>query len=70
MVKRDSERPDRLCELIFVRRPSHGSNGRQVEESQSTGKVSLGLSVIVRVTLRDGTFHEVYILSWLESEPC
>ena len=31
----------------------------QVDESQSTGKVSLGLSVIVRVTLRDGTFHEV-----------
>lgn len=29
-----------------------------VDESQSSGKVSLGLSVIVRVTLRDGTFHE------------
>ncbi|CAL8582001.1 DNA repair protein rad52 [Xanthoria parietina] len=29
-----------------------------VEESQTTGKVSLGLSVIVRVTLRDGTYHE------------
>ncbi|MCJ1260029.1 DNA repair protein rad52 [Lignoscripta atroalba] len=29
-----------------------------VDESQSTGKVSLGLSVIVRVTLRDGAFHE------------
>ncbi|KAL8972996.1 MAG: hypothetical protein Q9183_000248 [Haloplaca sp. 2 TL-2023] len=29
-----------------------------VEESPSTGKVSLGLSVIVRVTLRDGTYHE------------
>ncbi|KAL8953537.1 MAG: hypothetical protein Q9222_000595 [Ikaeria aurantiellina] len=29
-----------------------------VDESQSTGKVSLGLSVIVRVTLRDGTYHE------------
>ncbi|KAL9039108.1 MAG: hypothetical protein Q9214_005010 [Letrouitia sp. 1 TL-2023] len=29
-----------------------------VDENQSTGKVSLGLSVIVRVTLRDGTFHE------------
>ncbi|KAL8643334.1 MAG: hypothetical protein Q9228_000056 [Teloschistes exilis] len=33
-----------------------------VEESQSTGKVSLGLSVIVRVTLRDGTHHEVRVL--------
>ncbi|KAL3424435.1 DNA repair and recombination protein rhm52 [Phlyctema vagabunda] len=29
-----------------------------VDESPTTGKVSLGLSVIVRVTLRDGTFHE------------
>ncbi|KAL9613979.1 MAG: hypothetical protein Q9167_001528 [Letrouitia subvulpina] len=29
-----------------------------VDENQSTGKISLGLSVIVRVTLRDGTFHE------------
>ncbi len=29
-----------------------------VDESQQTGAVSLGLSVIVRVTLRDGTFHE------------
>ncbi|KAL8763783.1 MAG: hypothetical protein Q9184_000485 [Pyrenodesmia sp. 2 TL-2023] len=29
-----------------------------VDESQTTGKVSLGLSVIVRVTLRDGTYHE------------
>ncbi|KAE8146698.1 hypothetical protein BDV25DRAFT_46712 [Aspergillus avenaceus] len=29
-----------------------------VEESQHTGKISLGLSVIVRVTLKDGTFHE------------
>jgi DNA repair and recombination protein RAD52 len=28
-----------------------------VDESQS-GRVSLGLSVIVRVTLKDGTFHE------------
>ncbi len=31
----------------------------QVDESQSTGKISLGLSVIMRVTLRDGTYHEV-----------
>jgi len=30
----------------------------QVDESES-GKVSLGLSIIVRVSLRDGTFHEV-----------
>lgn len=38
-----------------------GANTRvvQVEESQHTGKISLGLSVIVKVTLKDGTFHEV-----------
>ncbi len=30
-----------------------------MDESQGTGKVSLGLSVIVRVTLKDGTYHEV-----------
>jgi DNA repair and recombination protein RAD52 len=29
-----------------------------VEEDAVTRKVSLGLSVIVRVTLRDGTYHE------------
>lgn len=29
-----------------------------VDENPTTGKISLGLSVIVRVTLRDGTFHE------------
>ncbi|KAL4921215.1 hypothetical protein BDW62DRAFT_141624 [Aspergillus aurantiobrunneus] len=29
-----------------------------VDESSNTGKVSLGLSVIVRVTLKDGAYHE------------
>lgn len=29
-----------------------------VDENPQTQKVSIGLSVIVRVTLRDGTFHE------------
>ncbi|KAF7719130.1 Uncharacterized protein PECH_001759 [Penicillium ucsense] len=29
-----------------------------VDENENTGKVSLGLSVIVRVTLKDGSFHE------------
>lgn len=29
-----------------------------VDENQQTGKISLGLSVIVRVTLKDGTYHE------------
>jgi DNA repair and recombination protein RAD52 len=29
-----------------------------VDENPTSGKVSLGLSVVVRVTLRDGTFHE------------
>ncbi|KAJ9644086.1 DNA repair protein rad52 [Coniosporium tulheliwenetii] len=30
-----------------------------VDENQSTGQISLGLSTIVRVTLRDGTFHDI-----------
>ncbi|KAJ5725789.1 uncharacterized protein N7483_007146 [Penicillium malachiteum] len=29
-----------------------------IEENQNTGKINLGLSVIVRVTLKDGSFHE------------
>lgn len=29
-----------------------------VDEHPTTGKISLGLSVIMRVTLRDGTYHE------------
>lgn len=29
-----------------------------VDENATTGRISLGLSVIVRVTLKDGTFHE------------
>ncbi|KAJ5938791.1 hypothetical protein N7466_001925 [Penicillium verhagenii] len=29
-----------------------------IEENENTGKVSLGISVIVRVILKDGTFHE------------
>ncbi|KAF2086091.1 recombination protein Rad52, partial [Saccharata proteae CBS 121410] len=28
------------------------------DESKSTGKITLGLSIIIRVTLKDGTFHE------------
>lgn len=30
-----------------------------MDENETTGRISLGLSVIVRVTLRDGTYHEV-----------
>ncbi|KAL9068868.1 MAG: hypothetical protein Q9157_006372 [Trypethelium eluteriae] len=29
-----------------------------VDEDRNTGKISLGLSIIVRVTLKDGSFHE------------
>ncbi|KAL2355700.1 hypothetical protein BJ546DRAFT_641870 [Cryomyces antarcticus] len=29
-----------------------------VDESASTGKITLGLSIIMRITLKDGTFHE------------
>ena len=35
----------------------------QVDESRESGRVNLGLSVIMRVTLKDGTYHEVYFLS-------
>jgi DNA repair and recombination protein RAD52 len=31
----------------------------QMDENRETGRVSLGLSVVVRVTLRDGVYHEV-----------
>lgn len=31
----------------------------QVEEIPNTGRVNMAASVIMRVTLRDGTFHEV-----------
>lgn len=62
MVERNSKRSDRLCEMNSFMLSCCGFDGNQVDESQSTGKVSLGLSVIVRVTLRDGTFHEVLIL--------
>jgi len=35
------------------------ANSEKVDENATTGKISLGLSTIVRVTLKDGTFHEV-----------
>ena len=31
----------------------------QCDENSDNGKITLGLSTIVRVTLKDGTFHEV-----------
>lgn len=34
----------------------------QVDELQG-GKVSLGLSIVVRITLKDGTYHEVNIVA-------
>jgi recombination DNA repair RAD52 pathway protein len=34
-----------------------------MDENKETGRVSLGLSVIVRITLRDGTYHEVRLFS-------
>jgi len=33
----------------------------QMDENRESGRVSLGLSVVVRVTLRDGVYHEVWI---------
>jgi len=53
-------------QIDFVRYGCSGDHARsgvakgfQVDESQSSGKISLGLSVIMRVTLRDGAYHEV-----------
>lgn len=31
-----------------------------VDENQQSGRITLGLSIIMRVTLKDGTFHEVF----------
>lgn len=61
MVIRHQEYPDRFCSCpvwLFLQCIAEVICD-QVEESPSTGKISLGLSVIVRVTLKDGTFHEV-----------
>jgi recombination DNA repair RAD52 pathway protein len=30
-----------------------------MDENRETGRVNLGLSVVVRVTLKDGVYHEV-----------
>jgi len=34
-----------------------------MDENRETGRVSLGLSVVLRVTLRDGVYHEVIKLT-------
>jgi recombination DNA repair RAD52 pathway protein len=31
----------------------------QIDENQNSGRVTMGLSVVMRVTLKDGTYHEV-----------
>lgn len=41
--------------------------GVQVDEDPNTGKISLGLSVIMRVTLKDGAYHEVRLQHFLSS---
>lgn len=35
-----------------------------MDEYRESGRVSLGLSVVVRVTLRDGVFHEVLTVAY------
>lgn len=35
--------------------------GTQVDVCKETGKISLGVSVVMRVTLKDGAYHEVSI---------
>ncbi|EON63740.1 hypothetical protein W97_02968 [Coniosporium apollinis CBS 100218] len=54
--------------VIILANEVFGSNGWSsairnaqidfVDENQSTGQITLGLSMIVRVTLKDGTFHD------------
>ena len=61
MVEWNSECTNRLCKRTPDGHFNELLNLGKVDESQSTGKVSLGLSVVVRVTLRDGSFHEVFI---------
>jgi hypothetical protein len=34
-----------------------------MDENRESGRVSLGLSVVIRVTLRDGVYHEVMKLT-------
>lgn len=66
MVELDPKYPDRFCMFGLSsprdkvwRKKRLTVSSSQVEESPNTGKISLGLSVIIRVTLKDGTFHEV-----------
>jgi len=35
----------------------------QIDENQNSGRVTMGLSVVMRVTLKDGTYHEVISIS-------
>lgn len=39
----------------------------QIDENQNSGRVTMGLSVVMRVTLKDGTYHEVRILPIVQS---
>ena len=41
------------------------ANKQKVEEVPATGKFNMGISVIMRVVLRDGTYHEVFFTQTL-----
>ena len=60
MVERNNENPSGFRKRFRLSR-NHiwRLKDRQVDENQTSGKICLGLSVVVRVTLRDGTYHEV-----------
>lgn len=59
MVIINSTRTDRFCKPS-IKYVNKGANiDEKVDEHRDSGKVSLGLSVTVRVTLKDGTYHEV-----------
>lgn len=38
---------------------------KQIDENQNSGRVTMGLSVVMRVTLKDGTYHEVNIPAFI-----
>ena len=59
MVELDQQYTGGFCEFWDKQDRGTETDGWQVDENAATGKISLGLSVIVRVSLKDGTYHEV-----------
>lgn len=58
MEQSNSERANRFREYSLARSRNDRLTCEQVDEHPQSGKINLGLSTIVRITLKDGTFHE------------